>query len=259
LYANAVTAGAKKANLAPIKILQLSIISGAHISFGAIWAVCVGMNVPEFASAYPGLGKLLLGLIGLPFGLYMTIVTGAELFTGNTALVTAALIEGKATFRQLLKSWSLSFLGNLLGSLLLAAIATHVGVITNPNALIALSTAKISSSFTATFLKGVLCNWLVCMAVYMSIGSSSAIGKFTSIILPISAFMSMGLEHSVANMFFIPAGMMVGSGVSVRQFLFKNLLPVTLGNIVGGAAAVAGGFGATYGTLFQKKVPSTSS
>eukprot|EP00965_Chrysotila_dentata_P235892 6201010-Pleurochrysis_carterae.AAC.7 len=115
-------AGVKKANMPVNKIFLLSILSGVHIAFGAFLMVSVGGACPGLAATNPGLQKMIFGAFGLPFGLMMTLVTGAELFTGNTALVTAAVLEGKASLPQLLKSWIVSFSGNFVGSLFMAAM-----------------------------------------------------------------------------------------------------------------------------------------
>ncbi|CAN0327248.1 unnamed protein product, partial [Hapterophycus canaliculatus] len=115
-------------------------------------------------TANPGLQKLLFGLFGLPFGLFMVLVAGGELFTGNTALVSAALVEGKASFSGLMKNWSCSWFGNLVGSVLLAKLVVHAGINAAPETAAAIAVSKVAAPFLQTFLKGVVCNWMVCMA-----------------------------------------------------------------------------------------------
>jgi formate/nitrite transporter len=183
----------------------------------------------------------------------MTLVTGGELFTGNTALVTAAVIEKKAAFKDLLKNWFFSYGGNFVGSLLMAYLVFNGKTLGVGAAAVNLTNMKLSAGFQTLFIRGVLCNWLVCMAVYMASGCTSLISKMVAIWFPISAFVALGLEHSIANMFIIPLGMMLGAPVTTNEFLMKNLLPVTLGNIVGGAVCVATAFSATYGSLLEKK------
>ena len=124
----------------------------------------------------------------------MTLVTGGELFTGNTALVTAAVKEGKASIGQLVKSWSASYIGNFFGSLILAYLAFKSGTLGQAPASVAIATAKCSLPFDVAFVRGILCNWLVCMAVYMASGCSSMIGKMTAVWFPISAFVGK-LSH----------------------------------------------------------------
>merc|ERR1719267_416749 len=128
-YEGAVAAGTKKANMPASKIFALGVMSGCHIGFGAFLMLTVGGACPGLVSTNPGLQKIILAAFGLPFGLMMTLVTGAELFTGNTALVTTALLEGKATVGQLLKSWTASYAGNFVGSLLLATLVTAAGTL----------------------------------------------------------------------------------------------------------------------------------
>lgn len=189
----------------------------------------------------------------MPFGLIMVLVSGAELFTGNTALVTAAYMEGKTSGKALAKNWIGSYLGNFVGSLILAYLVFKSGTLGALPGAVNLATAKASLSWTAAFTRGILCNWLVCMAVYMASGCSSMIGKMTAVWFPISAFVALGLDHSVANMFIIPLGMLRGADITVGQFFMKNLIPVTLGNILGGALCVMAPFGSTLGGWFQKK------
>jgi len=249
-YEGAVAAGTKKAGMAPNKIFALGMISGAHIGFGAWLMLAVGGACPGLAATNPGLQNIVKGAFGLPFGLMMTLVTGAELFTGNTALVTAAVLEKKATLKQLVKSWTVSWTGNLVGSVLLAAMVATAGTL-GPlgGASVGTAVAKTSLSFKTALFRGILCNWLVCMAVYMASFAKDLPGKMVAIWFPISAFIALGLEHSVANMFIIPLGIMCGAPVSWNTFFLKNLLPVTLGNIIGGAFFVAAAFSYTYGAL----------
>ncbi len=210
----------------------------------------------------------------------MTLVTGGELFTGNTALVTAAVMEGKTSKSDLIKNWVASYAGNFVGSLFLAYLAYKSGTLGNAPASAAIATAKCSLPFQTAFVRGILCNWLVCMAVYMASGCASLAGKMVAVWFPISAFVALGFDHSVANMFIIPLGMMRGASVTTSDFLMKNLLPVTLGtffecipsfiaqtdnshpshvmkinpgNIVGGALCVMGLYGSAFGKWFKSK------
>jgi len=252
-FEGAVAAGVKKAGMPASKIFGLGILSGAHIGFGAFLMLSVGGACPGLAATNPGLQKIVSGAFGLPFGLFMTLMTGAELFTGNTALVTMATLEGKAEPDQLAKSWIASYAGNFVGSVALAALVFLGGTLVGGGASVGASIAKTSLSFKAAFVRGILCNWLVCMAVYMASFAKDTAGKMVAIWFPISAFIALGLEHSVANMFIIPLGIFSGAAVTWKTFLLSNLLPVTLGNIVGGAVCVGAAFCAAYGTAFSKK------
>jgi formate/nitrite transporter len=252
LYQGAVAAGTAKATAPWDKIFKLGVVSGCHIAFGAYLALTVGGACPGIAADNPGLQKMILGAFGLPFGLIMTLVTGGELFTGNTALVTAARMEGKIETKDLIKNWISSYAGNFVGSLILAYLAFKTGTLGSSPAAVAVATAKSNLAFDVAFVRGILCNWLVCMAVYMASGCTSLIGKMTAVWFPISAFVALGLDHSVANMFIIPLGMLRGADITIGQFLMKNLIPVTLGNIVGGAACVMAPFGSSFGGWFKK-------
>ena len=194
-----------------------------------------------------------MGAFGLPFGLIMTLVSGGELFTGNTALVTGAVMEGKTTTKNLLKNWTASYIGNFVGSILLAYLVYKSGTLGSSPGAVAIATAKCSLPWDVAFIRGILCNWLVCMAVYMASGCSTMVGKMTAVWFPISAFAALGLDHSVANMFILPLGMMRGAEITVAQMFTKNLIPVTLGNIVGGALCVMAPFGTTLGNWFKPK------
>jgi formate/nitrite transporter len=205
----------------------------------------VGGAVPGIKEANPGLQRIIFGAFGLPFGLLMTLITGAELFTGNTALVTAAVLKGKASTRGLAKSWLFSYLGNFVGSLLIAYLFAASGVM--HKGAIAVATAKVSTPWMQLFVRGVLANWLVCMAVWMASGCSDLVSKAVAVWFPISAFVAMGLEHSIANMALIPLGMLMGAQISIPAFLFANLLPVTLGNAFAGVFAVAGAYTLAFG------------
>lgn len=253
LYEGAVEAGAAKAAAPASKIFKLGVVSGCHIGFGAYLAIAIGGACPGIAASNPGLQKIILGAFGLPFGLIMTLVTGGELFTGNTALVTAAVMEGKTTKKALIKNWVSSYLGNFVGSLILAYLVYKSGTLGAAPGAVNVAVAKCSNTFEVAFIRGVLCNWLVCMAVYMASGCSTMVGKMTAVWFPISAFVALGLDHSVANMFMIPLAMLRGAEITVGQMFMKNLIPVTLGNIVGGALCVMTPFGTTFGKWFEKK------
>lgn len=165
LYAGAVAAGTAKAGGSFAKIFKLGIVAGCHIGFGSYLAITVGGACPGLAQTNPGLQKMVLGAFGLPFGLIMTLVSGAELFTGNTALVTAAHLEGKVSKKDLIKNWVASYLGNFVGSLILAYLAYKSGTLASAPGAVNMATAKCANAWDVAFVRGILCNWLVCMAV----------------------------------------------------------------------------------------------
>ena len=165
---------------------------------------------------------------------------------GPRQLSSAFILTGPAAHR-LIKSWSVSYTGNFVGSLALAALVAAGGTLVGGGASVGAAVAKTSLPFKTALVRGILCNWLVCMAVWMASMAKDLPGKIVAIWFPISAFVAMGLEHSVANMFIVPLGILSGAAVTWKAFLLKNLLPVTLGNIVGGAVCVAAGFQTVYG------------
>mmetsp|Transcript_67922 Transcript_67922/g.153700 ORF Transcript_67922/g.153700 Transcript_67922/m.153700 type:complete len:296 (-) Transcript_67922:356-1243(-) len=249
-YDKALVLGTKKALLSPADTLLLGGAAGAHIAFGAFLMISGGGSCPGLAASNPGAQRILMGAFGLPMGLFMTIAGGGELVTGNFALVSTAFYEGKATLAQLLKNWSCAFTGNLIGSLLLAFLAFHAATLAGPAsaAPIAIATKKCSLTFAEALCRGILCNWLVCMAVWTANAADDIGSKVLAIFFPITGFIALGLEHSVANMFIIPYGMMMGASITVNQFILGNLLPVTLGNIIGGAVAVGATYRKAYGS-----------
>lgn len=227
-----------KTERSPISTLILSIFSGIFISFGAIYFIMATSQSSDIV--YTILGSLVFCL-----GLVLIILTGSELFTGNTMMVTG-LFEGKLCPKKMLKQWVICFMGNFVGALVIVFLMYltehHLGDF--GNRAVVISNQKLSLPFLTLFSRAILCNILVCLAVWISLGAETVSGKILSILFPISAFVAMGYEHSIANMFFVPMGNLIqGQFLSqFPQFLISNLLPVTLGNIVGGSFFV--------GTLF---------
>ena len=162
------------------------------------------------------------------------LVCGAELYTGNTALIPAAVYEKKADMVQLAKNWIISYFGNLVGSLLLVWLVTQAGMFGPTHPITKIAVAKTSLTWMEAFTRGMLCNFLVCVGVWQASAATSLAGKAVGVWFPISAFVALGLEHSVANMFLIPMGISAGAQVSFGQFVTSNLIPVTLGNTLAG-------------------------
>ena len=257
-----VSAGEVKAKLPLGKMLLLGILAGAYIGFGAHLATIVGTG----AWAAFGLQKLAMGA-AFAVGLMLVVIAGAELFTGNN-LMTVALCSGRIGMGGLLRNWVLVYVGNLVGSVLLALIiAKGSGLLAGPvgGTAIKIAAGKISSAQieglnhnVAFFFRGIGCNWLVCLAIVLAMASKSASGKILGIFFPFMAFVASGFEHCIANMYFIPAGIFAkgfaaaqaASGLGAAQVATinwttmwtQNLISVTLGNIVGGAVFV----GAAY-------------
>jgi len=272
--------GVKKANLGAANMFVLAVLAGAFIGIGAIFATTVaagGMSVKDaagaaaFSTGFPyGVTRLLVGLV-FTVGLILVVVGGAELFTGNT-LITMAYASKKVTLAQLLRNWGIVYVGNLVGSVLTAYIVFLGKQYSFGSGAIGLAALNIGEAKTAlTFIQavalGIMCNALVCMAVWMCYSARTTTDKILAIIPPISCFVAAGFEHSIANMYFIPVALFVkGSGdakffetigktaadfphLTWGNFFLANLLPVTIGNIIGGAIMV----GLVYWFVYNRK------
>ncbi len=252
---SAISIGVRKANLSTSAKFLLGILAGAFIAFGAQAANLVTHTITDSASA-----KLTAGLI-FPAGLIMVIMAGAELFTGN-CLMIISLAERRITPAKLLWSWLVVYAGNLFGSLIVAWLVSLSGQWNLTGGLLGgltlkTAAAKVSLSFTEALTLGILCNWLVCLAVWMSFGAKDGVSKAACVFFPVWVFIASGFEHSIANMYYIPAGILAKSNPSyvsralelgatqtgidslnvVRMFT-RNLIPVTIGNIIGGCMFV---------------------
>ncbi len=228
--------GVKKANLPVFKMILLGMAAGVYIGFGAhvfLLATAAAESVFE-----AGIAKL-VGAALFPVGLMLVVLCGGELFTGNN-LLTLALMDKKITPAQLLRSWGVVYLGNFLGSVLLALLLANSGLYGGAagERAIAVAAAKTGAPFLQMVIRGILCNILVVLAVWFQAGAKDMAGKIFAIWFPIMMFVFAGFEHSVANMTYIPLGMFLGAEVSVGQLLIGNLLPVTIGNLIGGAVIV---------------------
>ena len=286
--AAACNAGKAKTELPFFKMLLLGILAGAYIGFGANLATKVGA-APDADSA---VGIFLFGAV-FSVGLMLVVIAGAELFTGNNMACFASACNGQASWGGLLYNWVVVYIANFIGSVLLVYIIflgaywvtkdaktgslllTGMGI-----KALGIASAKMKLTWMAAFMRGICCNWLVCLAVWMAFSAKDIIGKIFGIFFPIMAFVSSGFEHCVANMFFIPMGITIaqkapelvagatklnaaGEAVSIfnmtpdqvvaffsyGNFINANLIPVTLGNIVGGALFVGG----VYWLIYLKK------
>jgi len=242
--------GVAKVGLAPAQTATLGVLAGAFIAFGAMFytLTVTGSDL--------GFGpSRLLGGVAFSLGLILVLVGGAELFTGNN-LIVMAWAERKVTSWQLLRNWILVYLANFVGALGAAALFYLAGALDLSGGAVGQTAARIAESklsldFSTAFFRGILCNTLVCLAVWLSFAARSVAGKILAIIFPISAFAALGFEHSVANMYLIPIGMLANGGGIDLAALLRNLLPVTLGNIVGGSGLVA----LTYWLVYLRNPP----
>ena len=243
------TAGAKNsANI--VNVILLSFLAGAYIAFGGLLAEIASAGMLA-AGAPVGLEKFVFGAV-LPVGLIIVVLAGSELFTGNVMFMTIGVLDGSASVGGLAKNWVLSWLFNFVGALFVAFVLAYMGGLFPADSAFAtkataVAAAKVKMPFAQAFIKAIGCNWLVCLAVWLANASDDIIGKIVGIWFPIMAFVTIGFEHSVANMFFIPLGLFLGAeGVTWSTMIINNLVPVTLGNIVGGAVFVACIYWYTY-------------
>jgi formate/nitrite transporter len=237
--------GVKKATADPLQIFALAILAGAFIALGAALFTVVTYDNAGIAG---GLLRLLGGL-SFCLGLILVVVAGAELFTGNN-LIVMACVDGQVTLRQLLKNWLIVYLGNFIGALgilLMIYFSGHWQLADGAvgGKAIAIAHSKVNLSWWEAFFRGVLCNVLVCLALWLCFAGRSVVDKVLAIVFPITAFVTLGFEHSVANMYFIPAGLLASAdptllpvldleNLNMTGFLWHNLMPVTLGNMLGG-------------------------
>lgn len=250
--------GAAKARLSLLSTVMLGVLAGCFIGLGALYFVLIKSD-PTLGFA---VGQVLGGL-AFSLGLVLVIIAGAELFTGNS-LLAMAWADGKISSADLLKNWVVVCLANFVGAAGLALLVFYSGHLDMNDGAIAdqylkIAASKVSMPFMEAFLKGILCNILVCMAVWMALAARSVTGKVVAIIFPISAFVAAGFEHSIANMYFIPMGMLLkasghaGAGVDAITWLgmFHNLVPVILGNLIGGSVLV----GFVYYVIYLRNRP----
>ncbi len=266
--------GIARAAMDPLAVFVLSVLAGAFVSFGAVFATTVGAgNIGPDAVLPYGVMRLLTGIVFCA-GLILVVVGGAELFTGNNMLVMA-WAGGKVTTRAVLANWTIVFIGNFIGAIATAALvflSTHYtfgGGAVGLNALV-IANGKSALDLVPAFVLGILCNALVCLAVWMCYGARTSIDRVVTVIPPISAFAAAGFEHSIANIYFIPTGLFIKSAapesfwkgigkspadfpaLTWDNFFFANLIPVTAGNIVGGSVMVA----AVYWFVYLRNKPS---
>ena len=242
-----------KATMAASKLFFLAIMAGAFIACGAtLFTLVQGDTQLPFAV------KRVLGAFCFSVGLMLVVCCGAELFTGN-CLMVCGLNSKKIDVKGLLRNWCLVWLGNFVGSLIIAALVSGSNMASMNGgevgaAMVSIAAGKVSPDALTLFCKGIMCNFLVCLAVWMSFGARTMADKLLCVIMPITAFVACGFEHSVANMFFLFEGLfaqMAGFGVGGIELggIFYNIGVVTLANIVGGALMV----GASYWFAYAKR------
>ena len=258
--------GVSKARMGVVKTSALAVLAGAFIAFGAVFSTVVTTG----SSMDFGVNRLLSGL-AFSLGLILVVVGGAELFTGNNLMVMA-WANRKIKTSQVLKNWAIVYTGNMLGAISLVILVFfskhHLsGGGLAGEKMLEIAKAKCELGFTEAISLGILCNILVCLAIWLCYSAKSVHGKILSIVFPITAFVAAGFEHSVANMYFIPAGIIVKTfgnpelmntlhsspdyyeSIKWGNYFLRNLLPVTIGNIIGGTAFV----GLAYWFIYLRK------
>lgn len=271
--------GVRKAEMPFFKMFMLAVLAGAFIALGSIFATTVSAGsmsittadgTTAFSAGLPyGVTRLLAGLV-FSLGLILVVIGGAELFTGNN-LIVMAWASGKVSFGAMLRNWIIVYFGNFVGAFGTAVImfftkqytfgANSVGI-----TALNIGVSKSNLEFVQAIALGILCNALVCMAVWLTFSAHSTVDKIVAIIFPITAFVAAGFEHSIANMYFIPYALLIKMGdvefiskvadkvtnlesLTWGNFFINNLIPVTIGNIIGGTILVA----AVYWSIFLRK------
>lgn len=249
----AIQSGITKSKIAIPGLLILSVLAGAYIAFGAVFSSIIALGMP---GVWPyGFMKALQGL-AFSMGLILVVIGGAELFTGNNLMVMAWL-DRKISGISILKNWGIVFIGNFIGSVLVAflIILSKEYLVSEGSlgkSIVSLAVLKVGFPFFKALILGILCNILVCLAVWLTYSGRSTIDKILAIIFPITAFIAAGFEHSVANMYIIPVALFLikfdpafvsqtgiyTNNLTWTSFLVNNLIPVTIGNILGGALFV---------------------
>lgn len=237
--------GARKARMATAPMFLLAVLAGIYIAIGAMLYTLVITDL----DAGLGLSRWIGGM-AFSLGLVLVVVAGAELFTGNN-LIVMAWADGQIGADQLLRNWLVVYAGNLAGAVAAAFMIWGTGTYGIGEGQVAetaraIASAKVELGFMTALLRGIACNVLVCLAVWLCYASHTVTDRILAILLPISAFVALGFEHSVANMYFIPVAMLHGAeGITITDFA-ANLFPVTLGNMIGGGLGVAGVYWVIY-------------
>ncbi|MCS7280911.1 MAG: formate/nitrite family transporter [Desulfobacterota bacterium] len=242
-----------------VAVFVLGVLAGCYIGFGGLLSTAVTFDMAEKMGI--GFTRFMSGAV-FSLGLMLVVIAGAELFTGNNLMVSSVL-QREITFSAMMKRWGLVYFANFLGSIFLALIFYFSGLWKMGDGALGLysvliASKKVSLSFTEALVRGIGCNWLVCLAVWMALASRQVIGKIFAIFFPIMGFVAIGFEHCIANMYFIPAGIFLKADLGLKldpsvssqltwgSFLVRNLLPVTLGNIIGGAVFVGMSYWSAY-------------
>ena len=245
-HAMAAGGAAKTKEPVPANLLS-GALSGAYVSFAAVLSITVASALGDVS---PGVSKLVFGGL-FPIALLHILAGGNQLFTGNTAACAMAYYEGLIDMDALIRNWVVTYAGNLAGSIAFLEAFKMTGLLTGSTAKIAagITAGKIKATFMQQVVKGIFANWLVCLGVFMATGESDLVGKMVGAWFPVSAFVMIGFEHSIANLFLLPLGLAAGADATVMDTITKNIIPVTIGNIIAGAVVFGGSYSYLYGAL----------
>lgn len=255
---NYVDVGVHKTNISAYKMLLFGFFAGLFIGFAGIASTTASSSITMASVAK------LVGALVFPAGMAMVLIAGSELFTGNT-LIIIAVLEKKVSVAKMLKNWCIVYIGNFLGAAFVAALVVYGGIPELFGGNLAQAIVNAGASRTALtvmqgFIRGILCNILVCIAIWMSFASKSVSGKLLTSFWPVMIFVLCGFEHSIADMYFGVAALLTSTqygiaaeGLTWGNFLFKSLVPITIGNVIGGAGIV----GLGYWSLYLHQTPYT--
>lgn len=225
----------------PTRLALMSVMAGCYIALGGTLSLVTGFGFPGWTADNPALQKLVSGAT-FPLGLILVVVLGAELFTGNNALLIPAYMNRRATVGEVIRNWTVVYLGNFVGAVGFTWLfVDYVGLAdADPwnSAIIGIGRAKVAMDWGVVLVKGIGANWCVCLAVWLALSGRTLIDKMAGCWFPVMAFVALGYEHSIANMFYIPLAMMQGADIGLWQAVRDNLIPATIGNIIGGALFV---------------------
>lgn len=238
IFAAIVAAAQYKAQQTFDRTFLSAMIAGAYIAIGGTTAVMMGGGIPAIKAADPAMGKFYYGLL-FPFCLALIVILGGDLFTSNVSILASGVLSRRTSLRALCKNWGLVYLGNFAGALFVAGLLVYAGHIAHDSPYIdfvhSIVHKKIhGATFGQQIARGIGCNWMVNLSVWASIAAEDITGKFLAIWFPILAFFVIGFEHSIVNMFLLPLGLMLGEESTVGEMFASNLVPVTIGNIIGG-------------------------
>lgn len=268
----------KKAALPLVSMIVLGTMAGAYIGFGGELYTMVIHDLQRHVGV--GLSRFFAGS-AFSVGLILVVIGGAELFTGN-CLMIAGVLARQITWRAMLRNWTIVYLANFAGALLMVGLVyysglwSYAGMVEIGGVAVRAASRRLAQTFLEALMRGILCNWLVCLAVWMAMGARDIAGKILAIYVPIMAFVTSAFEHSVANMYLVPIGIALKSDAGVVNvaltlekvppeniatltwsgFIVKNLIPVTIGNIIGGALMVGAAYWFVYLRPQQKSTPS---